>query len=734
MGGTRHETGAGVDEEEEEDPFAVFNTPEPAVVALTPPEALSPLTSGGHNVAREAAPAVSGPSLWGGRGVSVAEALGRAAPSASSTIMHVVSASPREGVDTAEIVKQRSSADRARAAAMQEPSSGITVKHPTKSCEQLSLVLVQYPYATFIELHRRLAAVGAPPSLTVIGVVIRKTDPRQKNGKNTYGIVTLWSLRGPFPTPREELSVLLGGSAFDVHYTKIATGIVLALSGVQLMDRRNDAAASNTQTGTAALSASATPRTNAGGVGNNPSGLVKVTNSEQVRALGYAADLATCQAIQHHSGERCNRIVNGALSKFCSNHVSNLRRAACGNAASATAPNLQLPARVTRPSTTFASGATRVNLVSGSPTGAVASKVALQSLVRQQPGFLTVKGSCGLPTTTPAGSDVTSAAGAYAGVVSGSALSVTGMCRDVGRVFSSPQSLGVTSRGRTVLAAAVDQEDAKERQRLLQLAIKPNELGTKRSRSGSTAAVMNAKETVAQDVEAVREQYAPLPGDRTPYSFASMRCSAFEEVRLRHQDYQHRVVTRRANGKTSSIVSAVERRLRSDGTLAKAGASLVQTEKEEVTPHSQDAAPPISTSLLSAVAGVMGSVNDDLRVADERRKFEHRMERRILQDKALDALAEVTEQTVKGIYCQQCERWYLRRNERCKMLQHTLETKETTRRFIECEHCGYKTSLLGDVRPSKMVPRCPRCCADAVWKASNAAPASAASRKDSIQL
>ncbi|RNF27169.1 minichromosome maintenance protein 10 [Trypanosoma conorhini] len=724
---TRHATNAGVDVDDEEDPFAVFNTSSPA----TPAALTAPAASGGRTVAAEASPTVSGPPLGGGRSVSVTEALGSAAPSGASSIMHIVSASPREGLEAAAAVNRHSPAERVRAAAMQEPSSGITVSHPTKSCEQLSLVLVQHPYATFMETRRRLAAAGAPPSLTVIGVVVRKTDPRQKNGKHTYGIATLWSMRGPFPTPPEELSVLLGGSAFDVHYTRIATGIVLALSGVQRMEGRREASASSAQTAATTLTPAAAPRTNTGGVGSNTSELLKVVKGEQVRALGYAADLATCQAIQQHTGERCNRIVNGAISKFCSNHVSNLRRAARGGAASsATATRPQSPASAKRPPTSFASGATRVNLLPRNPTGVVASKTALQSLVRQQPGFLTVKGSCGLPTTTPAGSDVTSAAGAYAGVVSGGALPVTGMCRDVGRVFSSPQSLGVTARGRAVLAAAVHQEDAKERRRLLQLAITPKELGVKRSRNDSSS---SAAATVAQEVEAVREQYAPPLGDRAPSSFAPMRCSGFEEVRLRRQDYQHRVVTRRADGTTSSIVSAVEQRLRSDGVLAQTGASRAQAESEEAAPHAEGAAP-ASTSLLSVVAGAMGSVNDDLRVADERRKFEHRMERRLVQDKALEALAGVTEQTVKGVYCRQCERWYLRRNDRCKMLRHTLETRETTRRFIECEHCGYKTSLLGDVRPSKMIPRCPRCCADAVWKASNAAPESSASLKGPLQL
>ncbi|EAN89844.1 hypothetical protein, conserved [Trypanosoma cruzi] len=702
---TRNEANDNVDDDE--DLFAVFNTPEPAGDLLAAPAALRQSDS----------------FFGGGRSVSVTEALSKSASSPSLSIMHVVCASTQDGCEMGSVTRQPP-AERVHAAAVREPNSGINIRHSTKSCEQLPLVLVEYPYSTFIEMRRSLATAGTPPLLTVIGVVIRRTDPKQKNGKGAYGIISLWNMRGPFPTPQDELSILIVGSAFDAHYTKLAIGLVLALSSVQRMEGRKGTLSGNTQAENTTLTNSNRPGANSSNVCSTNLELLKVVKGDQIRVLGYAVDLRTCEGTQQRSGERCNRIVNGALSKFCSNHVANLRRVARGKASSPSTTTPQKPLRSNLSSTTFRAGVTRVDPALTNPTGVIASKKALQSMVRQQPGFLTVKGSCGLPTTTPAGSDVVSAAGAYAGVVPGGALSVTGICRDVGRVFRSPQALGVTARGRAVLAAAVDQEDAKERQRLLQLALKPSELGAKHPRNEGTSTPKSPRTTVAEDVEAVREQYAPLTGGSSS-SFAAMRFNGFEEVRRHRQDYQHHVITKRANGTTSSIVSVVEQHLRGDGVLAKTRASIAQEE----TSHQKNTAS-VSKSLLGTVAGSIESVNDGLRATDERRKFEQRMERRLMQEKALEALVAVTEQKVKGIYCRQCERWYLRRNERCKMLQHVLETRATIRRFIECEHCGYKTSLLGDVRPSKMIPRCPRCCADAMWKASNAAPEMAAPRKD----
>ncbi|EKF34211.1 hypothetical protein MOQ_002386 [Trypanosoma cruzi marinkellei] len=717
---TRHEAKDNVDddkheEEEEEDPFAVFNTPEPAGDLLVASAALRPSTS----------------FLGGGRSVSITEALNKSASSSSpsSSIMHVVCGSTQDGCGMNSVTRQPSVEEGVHVASVREPNSGINIRHSTRSCEQLPLMLVEYPYSTFIEMRRSLLTTDTPPLFTVIGVIIRKTDPKQKNGKGAYGIISLWNMRGPFPIPQDELSILIVGSAFDAHYTKLASGLVLALSRVQQMDGRKGTLSGNTQNENTTLTSSNRPGVNSSNDCSNKLELLKVVKGDQIRVLGYAADLHTCEGTQQRSGERCNKIVNGALSKFCSNHIANLRRVARGKVSFPSTTTPQRPLRSHVSSTNVRACVTGVDPLLTNPNGVIASKKALQSMVRQQPGFLTVKGSCGLPTTTPAGSDLVSAAGAYAGVVPGGALSVTGMCRDVGRVFCSPQALGVTARGRAVLAAAVDQEDAKERQRLLQLALKPNESGAKHSRNEGTFTPKSPSMTVAEDVEVVREQYAPLTGVSSSSSFAAMRCNGFEEVRRRRQDYQHHVITKRANGTTSSIVSAVEQHLRGDGVLAKTRASIAQEE----TSHQKNTTS-VSKSLLGTVAGSMESVNNGLRATDERRKFEQRTERRLLQEKAIEALAAVTEQTVKGIYCRQCERWYLRRNERCKMLQHVLETRATIRRFIECEHCGYKTSLLGDVRPSKMIPRCPRCCADAMWKASNAAPEVAAPRKDSPPL
>ncbi|KEG12693.1 minichromosome maintenance protein 10 [Trypanosoma grayi] len=733
------------DGDDDDDPFAVFNAPASSVQAIAPLSTPAPLASGGNSGGERdvvAAATVSRP-LWGGStttttsSVSIAEALSKAAPATSASIMSVVCASSQADANDDESGGGggQHQQKRARAAVMQEANSGINVSRPTKSCEQLPVVLAQHPFCTFVEARRRLAAGGSAPSVTVVGVVIRKTDPKQKNGKHMYGVISLWNMRGPFPTSSDELPVLFGGSAFDVHYTKLANAVVLALSGVQRMESRSGPSVTSSSTAATESVSKGNNNNNNNSSSSGSSEMLKVVSSDQVRVLGFAADLGTCQGVQQRSGERCNGVVNIAVSKYCSHHVMNLRREARGGG-SMTATKSEASFGAARPNAgAVVAGVSRMNLAALTSASAT-SKSTRQMLSRQQAGFLTVKGSCGLPTSSPADRDVRSAGGAYAGVVMGGALPITGMCRNVASVLRSPQALGVTGRGRAVLAAAVDQEDAKETQRLLQLALGVGEAGVKRLREETTmrtAAAVPKNQTAMQESEEVRAQYAPLAGGHASTAFVPMRSSGFDEVLLRQQDYQQRVVTTRADGTTSSIVSTVERRLRSEGVLAKSAAALAERQQQEQqaqheSPTQQHRGAPKPASLLGMVAGAMQSKNDDLRGIDARRQFEQRMDRRIAQEKALDALSEVSEQTVKGLYCRQCERWYLRRNERCRMLQHTMEARETTRRFIECEHCGYKTSVLGDVRPSKIIPRCPRCCADVVWRASNAAPELAAPR------
>ncbi|KAH9577672.1 Replication factor Mcm10 [Trypanosoma melophagium] len=738
-----------IGDDDEDDLFAVFDAPgtkeEPlnahsAGLTLSSSYENTGVSKGNIETFQHAQSSISS--------VSITEALSKATTTASTSIMSVVQGVSNEGsvddIDTT--VGQRQ--HRARATLVKELKSGINVSRPTKSCEQLPVILAQHPFRTFTETRRILGGGDSQQSLMIIGVVTRKTDPKQKNGKHAYGVVTLWNMQGPFPTPPEEMPILFGGSAFDVHYTKLANGVVLGLSGVQRLESRRGSSSSSTTNAIRNYN-----NTNSSNNMDNGSQMLKVVTSEQVRVLGYAADLGTCQWVQQRTGEHCNHIVNSALSKYCSHHAMHLRREARGNISTSTKSKVQTPWGTSRSSSNnsaIPAGTTRVNLAALNPATLTASKSALQTLARQQQGFLTVKGSCGLPTISPSVSDVNSAGGAYAGVVPGGALPVTGICRNVTRVFNTPTALGVTSRGRAVLAAAVDQEDAKETQRLLHMAMGRHETGLKRTRSESakitsTSAVQDKLPTIptrttgttttatarskasssisstAKELEAIRAQYAPLASDASK-AFAPMRGSGgFNEVLLRREDFSKNIVTQRSNGTTSALVSTVARQLRSDGVFAKGKGTLANAQHEEEHQKKPgNASRPVS--LLGVVAGSMQSANDELRKINAKQQFEQRMERRLIQDKALEALSKITEQKVKCLFCRQCDRWYMNRNERCKVLHHVLVAGETTRHFIECEHCSYKTTVLGDTRPSKLIPRCPRCSAASVWKASNAAP------------
>ncbi|EAN76294.1 hypothetical protein, conserved [Trypanosoma brucei brucei TREU927] len=631
----------------------------------------------------------------------------------SASFMSVVTATPtaKGGVDDAPIRKPQ-------LGIVREPNSNIKVSRPTRSCEQLAVILAQHPFTTFEGLRRSVKSAGGnslPPS-TVVGVVVHKTEPKRASTGRGYGVVYLWDMKGPFVSPAGEVAILLGGSAFDTHYTRILSGLVLAVSGMQRME--------NQSVGKTTFNAT----TSGGSTASGDCGILKVTTCDQVRVLGFASDLATCQGTQQRSGELCKNIVNKSLSNYCAHHMANLQREARGAAPGVSGKFRSQPLGTARLS---APALTCINLATLQSAQITASKTSSQALRRQKLGFLTVRGSTGLPASTPASADVMAAGNAYAGVVAGDVLPVNDVAQNAKRLLSNgdgkgmtssyiPTQIGVGTQGRAVLGAAAAAEEAKNFDRLLRLALHPSQRGTKRPREGCEQPPW---------VE-VREKFAPLSAPHDRSAFAPLRGGRRGDAILTGRNsYNSGVTTQGGKGTRSAIVNVVERQLRAEGSLAKfAGRSSVGQEEvrlRETTANKTGGSAPPPASLLGKVAESLHSVNDELRALDERQRLERQAERLLQQDKALEALADVTEQKLKAHYCRQCDRWYLRRNERCKSLGHIVETRETVRRFIQCEHCRYKTSVIGDVRPSKLIPRCPRCSADVQWRASNAAPENA---------
>nr|CCC92638.1 conserved hypothetical protein [Trypanosoma congolense IL3000] len=594
---------------------------------------------------------------------------------------------------------------------VREPNSDIRVNRPTKACEQLPVVLVQYPFSLFGSLQRSLKSGNGQMSLpvTVVGTVINKTDPKKSGAGRTYGVVHLWNMRGPFVQPSDEVSILLCGTAFDTHYTKIVNGLVVAVSNLQKMKSQCDS-----------------KMITAGHGSSSNCGILKVTSSDSLRVLGYALDMGTCQSVQQRSGDRCNNVVNKRLSSYCSYHASNLRQVARGTDIGFGGKPPSSPSVNTRRA---AGGISHANFAGVCPSGVAASSGSRRSLLHQQTGFLTVKGSSGLPVSSPASSDVVSAGNAYATVVAGAVLPVSTASQNVKRVLGSnserggagsytPADIGVGGQGRVVLRAAAAAEDAKELERTLRLALQSGQPGPKRPRD----------EDHLSEWSEVRAQFSPLPVSHDTSAFAPLKSfSGVDSVVRRRKNYGQRVVTRNSDGTRNAIVSAVERRLRSEGALSKYETSVALKEAKDGKEQKKydvaggvSAAP--SPSLLARLADSRHSANDELVALDERNRIERLGERLLRQDKAIEALTGVTEQKVRAFYCRQCDRWYVRHNERCKLLQHIVEARDTEKHFVQCEHCNYKTSILGDVRPSKLLPRCPRCCAEAQWRMSNAAP------------
>lgn len=421
-----------------------------------------------------------------------------------------------------------------------ERFSGIRVRRATRSFEQLQVWLAQCP---FVEMARaRQACVqattstntargpsrsgGEPPSLpqTCIGVVVRKTDPKQGK-RGAFAVLTLWNMRGVSPVPQEELPFLLCSGAFDTLYSQLAVGSVVAVSN--LTPVHSNASSSTT----------ASLRPSARGDGDV---LLRLSVLDDVRVLGYAADLTTCASISRNSQERCGNLVNSQHSPYCTFHVSDLRKVARGGATNTNSSGhsgggptgplrgnaLTSTANSKVTSTAAMKGGTLLtrmqlsgamqprpliptNSAGSSPQASPYSQngrvappmVALRmkqppspSLAKRagpggvggvpstrpaltSPGFFTVQGGSGLPTET-AGSGTGSTmdlTGTYAGVAHGQPLVAADVrtTQPTGPAYPSPSALAISTRGREVLEAARRQADERDQQQLLLRALGP---------------------------------------------------------------------------------------------------------------------------------------------------------------------------------------------------------------------------------------------------------------------
>jgi hypothetical protein len=131
-----------------------------------------------------------------------------------------------------------------------------------------------------------------------------------------------------------------------------------------------------------------------------------------------------------------------------------------------------------------------------------------------------------------------------------------------------------------------------------------------------------------------------------------------------------------------------------------------------------------STSNVVQLAESLGSRNGGLREADERSKLDRSGQHLAEADRVLAALSTVHEKKVRAVHCLQCNRWHFHRPQTCVAAGHTLHSGEVMQRYVACEHCHEKATILGDINPALILPRCPRCKQLASWTKSSAAPVS----------
>lgn len=595
---------------------------------------------------------------------------------------------------------------------LEERHSGIRVRRATASMIQLSVWLAQYPYIPFCQVKEALrAAPGTTLQQTCIGVITRKTDPKQ-GSRSAYAVLTVWSLQGGSPVPAEELGVLLGGSAFDFLFAKLSLGAVVAIANLAVLSGGGH-------------------RETIGSRSPDAFPLLKAGDMDQIRLLGYAANLGTCESVSYKSGERCHSFVNTRVTKHCSYHVADLRKAARGTTKGAPAP--RSGALVAK----WPSGVTTLQASSFStcpvrPRGG-GTRAESQQLLKQ-PTFLTVRGDTGLPSSAPVRN--IECMGPYAGVGRGTPLRAT-MLAPPSPNHPSAQSMGVSSRGRDVLEAARQQIARTERGRLIREALRrhpespvPASSAASRKRfredHSSSSSSGNAGGTTL--VQSVREQFAPLHRSCNP-SFVPMGSVLAQDTTPATQAssrFEGSVVTQ-SKGRHSKLLSAVAKALVDDPRLQMA------SRQAQVGARGDDSGPgrgcASSATLLGVVADQLTSSNEHLLKEAAVDHMAEYLSQQVEKEQAIAALERITERKVRVTYCYQCRRGYVKLPDTCLTERHRLEKREVTQTFVQCAHCSYKASIAGSTPAWKIFPRCPRCNKECEWNASNAAPEMAAPRE-----
>ncbi|KAG5476267.1 hypothetical protein LSCM4_05247 [Leishmania orientalis] len=726
----------------------------------------------------------------------------------------------------------------APSAVITESLSRIRVRRATVSLVQFSVRLAEFPFASFDVFRGLSRRSDEAVARTCVGVVTRKSDPKQSTTatrSSRYAVLTLWSMESISPAPETELSFLLCGGAFDLLFSRLVTGAVVALSNVARCSRHGSSPAAR----------------DTGDV------LLRVADSEAVRELGFAVDLGRCASVSHKSKERCHAMVNMQRSKHCIYHVADLRKAARGGGAvgqdrystngtrGANAPSLVDPVTINNKSLTsrlILSGAQQrlTALVPGAiaqrPTGqhpagsldrvprggfgASSSGMAASLKMLRQTSFFAVRGVTGIPVedATVCSGVNSAASGVYGGVKAGAPLALrqqVGLCPAAS--YPSAQTLGVTSRGRDVLEAARQKAVHHEEEKLLRqplrrersvdtaseglqnhpravnggissgvacrvparakdggatgaavgnnlraslttsarkrarteaqpsssLASVTGHLPSASSSTSSPAPVTSASTAAStalvskadgSRVEALRHQFQPLHrGASVPFTPLKGHSSVHAVIAApRQRGCRQSIVTPRAvssgtgtSASQNALCQAAFKAARDAANISAEGAKSppkVSTSSSARSYEADDGAQSALT-LLGSVADSIHSAHDHLRSEVDRQRLLSFVNKQIAKEKALEALEAITEEKIHAHYCYACRTWYGQPPTTCRELHHRIELRPALKTYIKCEHCNYKTFVIGgdEAKGWKVYPHCPRCHQSSFWVRGDAA-------------
>ncbi|CAD2218694.1 Primase zinc finger/Mcm10 replication factor, putative [Angomonas deanei] len=524
-----------------------------------------------------------------------------------------------------------------------EPRSGIRIKSTTSAFSQLAVHLAESPFLSFSNALQKSTG-GAAVEHTVIGVVVRKSDPKKNSKGGSNSVAVLWNMNGPSPSKHTEISFLLCGNEFDRLHSQLFVGGVFAVSNFKTMPNS--------------------------GREKSGSPLMFVNKTDQVKFLGYAADLGTCEATSRASGEKCARLVNKKVSLQCDYHISNLKSLARGKLPPSSGGKQKTLAPVSRH-----------------------QKVFGLETPKQVP-FLTVRG--GVLQHAKETSGQMQGMGYYAGVNKNSALPINSKIdtSHLDRLPSSKQ-LGVSGKGRAVLQAAVD-HDVKEEHKVflkeLESARVMSDSASKRPRNSSDRAL----------ADNVKAKYAPIVNNKETVFAPLKRFCADGGVAV-DPNAGNASGRFQPSGNNSLLLSAVKRTMKSSNSRT-------------VTASDQ-------TSLKDIAKGI-NSRNTDLLVVQERDETAAKLDKLIVQENAIAVLSKITAQKIAAVFCTDCKQYYAGAcPDSCKINGHRTQRVTTLKRYIECHQCGFKTFVLGEhVHPSTVHPKCPRCDTANAWVLGNASP------------